>query len=197
MHRMMQGSSLWMLVIVALVGGCAGQRQSVTSGEPTYLANVAAADAVQAAEDVLVRMHFEIEKADSVHGVVRTRPLRSAQVFEFWRQDNPTASNVLEADIQTLRKFVEIEFRQADGQLAVNCRVRVQQLSLPEAQTASVSQAYQIHSRSTPTTQSLQLGPKQKREMAWIDLPDDPTLAQRVIEQIAGTVGQSNSEGAK
>lgn len=197
MHGMMQRRSLWMPVIVALVAGCAGPRQSMTPGEPASLANVTTADAVQAAEDVLVRMHFEIEKADSIHGVVRTRPLRSAQAFEFWRQDNSTASDVLEADIQTLRKWVEIEFKQTGGQLAVNCRVRVQQLSIPEAQTASASHAYQMHSRSTPTTQTLELSARQKREMAWIDLDDDPILAQRIAEQIAGSVRQSNPEGAK
>jgi ABC-type sulfate/molybdate transport systems ATPase subunit len=197
MHGMTQRSSLWMIVIAAMVAGCAGPQRSTTIGEPIYLANVTVADAVQAAEDVLVLAHFEIEKADPNHGVVRARPLRAAQVFEFWRQDNPTASDVLEADIQTLRKMVEIEFKQADGQLAVNCRVRVQQLSIPEAPTASVSQAYQMHSRSTPTTQTLDLSAKQKRQMAWIDLPDDSILAQRIVERIAGSVKSPISEGAK
>jgi hypothetical protein len=197
MHRMIQSHSLWMFAIVALTGGCAGQRQSMTAIEPTHLENVTTAAAVQAAEDVLVRMHFDIEKADAVHGIVRTRPLRSAQVFEFWRQDSTTASDMLEADIQTVRKLVEIDFKPADGQLAIACRVRVQRLSLPEAGTASVSHAYQMHSRSTASEQSLQLSGRQKQEMAWIDLPDDPVLAQRIVGQITGAVKKSSPEGAK
>ena len=197
MHRMVQRSSLWMLAMAATVAGCSSQQPSASTVEPARLAGVTTAGAVQAAEDVLVRMHFEIEKADAVHGVVRTQPLRSGQVFEFWRQDNSTASDVLQADIQTLRKRVEIEFTPSDEQLAIHCRVRVQQLSLPEAQTASVSQAYQMHSRSTATTQSLALNPQQRRKMAWIDLEDDSLLAARIVDRIAGQVESSNSEGAK
>jgi hypothetical protein len=197
MHRMMQRNSLWMLAITATIAGCSGQPRSASTGEPTRLADVTTADAVHAAEDVLVRMHFEIEKADPAHGVVRTLPLRSAQVFEFWRQDDSTASDVLRADVQTLRKRVEIGFARSGGQLAIHCRVRVQQLSLPEAQTASVSHAYQMHSRSTPTTQSLGLTPQQKRKMAWIDLEDDSLLAARIVDRIAGEVGRSMAEGAQ
>jgi hypothetical protein len=190
-------SSLWTLTLIALVGGCAGQRPSMTEAESARLAHVTTAGAVEAALDVLTRMHFEIEKADAAHGVVRTRPLRSAQVFEFWRQDTPTASDVLEADIQTMRKIVEIDFKPTDNQLAVNCRVRVQRLSLPEAGTASVSHAYQMHSRSTSTEQSLQLSARQQRQMAWIDLPDDSVLARRIVERIAGSAEKSNPEGAQ
>jgi hypothetical protein len=186
-----------MLTIIALLAGCAGPRPSMTTGEPTFLADVPTAQAVQAAEDVLIRMHFEVEKADGVHGVVRTRPLRSAQVFEFWRQDTPTVADMAEANIQTLRKIVAIELTPIAGQLAINCRVRVQQLSLPEARVASVSQAYQIHSRSTASEQSLRLSARQQREMAWIDRPDDLVLARRIVEQVAGAVGKSNPEGAE
>ena len=197
MRRMIQCSSLWTLMVVSLVAGCAGQRRLTATGEPTYLADATTADAVQAAEDILGRMHFDIEKADSVQGVVRTRPLRGAQVFEFWRQDNSTASDVLEVDLHTLRKSVELQFKQAGGQLSIDCRVRVERLSIPEAQTASVSHAYQMHSRSTPTTQTLELSPRQKQQMAWIDLGEDPILAQRIVEQIVGRIEKSNPEGAQ
>ncbi len=193
---MTQRSSLWILTIAALLGGCAGPRPSAPAGEPFHVAGATTAGAVQAAENVLLRMHFEIEKADRVHGVVRTRPLRGAQVFEFWRQDTPTASDVIQADIQTIRKIVEINFTPTGNQLALNCRVRVQRLSLPEAGTASVSHAYQMHSRSTATEQSLQLSARQQRQMAWIDLPDDSVLAGRIVEQVTHAA-ESNPEGAE
>ena len=197
MHRTIRIRSLRIWVLIALIGGCAGQRQSETATEPTRLADVTTAAAVDAAQKVLVRMHFDIEKADADHGIVRTRPLRSAQVFEFWRQDSPTPADLLEADIQTVRKLAEIDFKPTDGQLAIRCRVRVQRLSLPEAGTASVSHAYQMHSRSTATEQSLQLSARQQQQMAWIDLPDDPVLGQRIVGQIGGLVKKSRSEGAR
>ncbi len=186
-----------MLVLAALLGGCTGPRQSMVTNGPMALPDVTAAAAVQAAEDVLVCMDFEIEKADAVHGVVRTRPLRSAQVFEVWRQDNATPADALEANLQATRKIVEIDLHPAGAQLQATCRVRVQQLSLPGSYTASASHAYQIHSRSTPTLQSLQLDARQQRAMAWIDLPDDAVLAQRILDQVAATARKSNPEGAQ
>jgi hypothetical protein len=196
MHRTIRIRSLRIWVLIALTGGCAGQRHSETATEPVRVADVTTAAAVDAAQKILVRMHFDIEKADADHGTVRTRPLRSAQVFEFWRQDSPTPADLLEADIQTMRKLVEIDFKPTDSQLAIRCRVRVQRLSLPEAGTASVSHAYQMHSRSTATEQSLQLSARQQRQMAWIDLPDDPVLAQRIVEQVASKAEKSSPEGA-
>lgn len=189
--------SCWTLIAVALAAGCAGSRRSATVGQPVHLAGVTTAEAVQAAEDVLSRMHFAVEKADSIHGVVRTEPLRAAQVFEFWRQDDSTARDVLEADLQTVRRSVQIQFESTSEGLSVDCRVRVQRLSMPEAPTASVSQAYQMHTRSTPTTQTLELTPNQKGQIAWIDLPDDAILAQRIVQQILDRINHSNrQEGA-
>jgi hypothetical protein len=189
MRRMMICRSIWAMGAIWLLAGCAERQPPTTAGEPIVLPSGTTPAAVDAAEDVLVRMDFDIEKADAVNGVVRTRPLRSAQVFEFWRQDNLQLRDAAEANLQTLRKWVEITLRRSDGSLAIDCRVRVQRLSLPGSRTASVSQAYQMHSRSTPTLQSLRLNPGQKREMVWIDQDDDALLSKRIVEQIADRMG--------
>jgi len=142
-------------------------------------------DAMSAAETTLTRMHFDIEKADPIRGIIRTRPLTGAQFFELWRSDNVGPAHVAEASLHTIRRSVELRLQPSGNQVRIDCTVRVQRLSLPENEVASVSQAYRMYSRSTATLQRLELEPEQRENLAWIDLGDDPTLAARILKRIA------------
>ena len=181
---------------LGLLAGCATPRHQATEAEQgaLRLSNVSVIDAMTAAEDVLGRMHFVVGKADRRQGVIRTKPLSGAQVLEFWRSDNVGPTQTLEANLHTLRRSVELQFRPATDHLAIDCTVQVQRLSLPENEVASVSQAYRIYSRSTPTVQRLELEPWQEEGLAWIDLGDDPLLAQRILKRIARNFQQGQEK---
>ena len=183
-------------VALALLAGCATPRNQATEPgqDALRLSNVSVADAMTAAEDVLGRMHFVLEKADRQQGLIRTKPLSGAQLLEFWRSDNVGPAQTLEANLHTLRRSVELQFRPGEDHLAIDCTVKVQRLSLPENEVASVSQAYRIYSRSTPTVQRLELEPWQEEGLAWIDLGDDPLLAQRILKRIARNFQQGQEK---
>jgi len=187
MNRSKQSNLLCTGIALALLAGCAtSPRDAAEPGQDTVrVSNVSVADAMTAAEDVLGRMHFVIEKADPQLGLIRTKPLSGAQFLEFWRSDNVGAARAIEANLHTLRRSVELQFRPASDHLAIDCTVTVQRLSLPENEVASVSQAYRMHSRSTPTVQRLELEPWQQEGLDWIDLGNDPLLAQRILTRIA------------
>jgi hypothetical protein len=164
---------------------------------------VTPAEVVQAAEYVLTRMHFAIEKLDAEQGLVKTRPLRGAQFFEFWRSDNANSYGCEEAGLQSIRRTVELRVRNAavdrrpeaggayrlqpgaSSLLCIECVVLVQRLNLPENEVAGTSEAYQVHSRSTATLQRIEVSPQQRRAMTWIDLGADRDLAARVLDRIA------------
>jgi hypothetical protein len=164
---------------------------------------VTTAQVIEAAEHVLTRMQFPIEKLDVEQGIVRTRPLRGAQFFEFWRSDNAGSYGCKEANLQSIRRSVELRVRReavdhrpeaggayslqpaASGPLRIECDVSVQRLSLPQNEVTGTSEAYAIHSRSTPTLQRLEVTPQQRRAMAWIDLGKDPDLAARILNRVA------------
>ena len=84
-----------------------------------------------AAERVLTRMHFAIEKLDAEQGVVKTRPLRGAQFFEFWRSDNVSSYDCEEANLQSVRRTVELRVkkeavdRRPEAGDALACRLRL------------------------------------------------------------------------
>jgi len=164
--------------------GCGGQGQAYQPAEPLRLDGVSRTEIMRAAEDALSKMHFVIEKLDAEQGIIRTEPLRGAQVFEFWRSDNVGLHNTAEANLHTVRRAVELRITEEQGKVSVDCSVQVQQLSLPENEAASISQAYQIHSASTPGVQRLQLSPQQRQGMAWIDLGRDQALAASILERI-------------
>ena len=173
--------------------GCAGQRQAYQPAEPLRLDGVSRTEAMRAAEDTLSKMHFVIEKLDAEQGIIRTEPLRGAQFFEFWRSDNVGLHNTVEANLHTIRRTVELRITEEQGQVSVDCSVQVQRLSLPENEAVSISQAYQMHSASTPGVQRLQLSPQQRQGMAWIDLGQDSRLAAKILDTIAQRVRQSEA----
>jgi len=156
--------------------------------------DIGMADTMEAAEDVLAEMHFNIEKADIDSGVIRTRPLPGAQFFEFWRSENVGADNSLAANLHSIRRTVELTVSQREGKLCIACDVRVQRLSIPEHQVSSSARVYKMFSRSKPSLQRLALNPEQEEEMAWIDLENDTLLATEILKRIEARIARRTSE---
>lgn len=173
-----------------LLVGCSVQTATIEDTQLVCPECVSTEQATQVAVKVLGEMHFSIEKLDTKQGVVKTRPLRGAQFFEVWRSDNVGASSTAEANLQTLRRSVEIRIEERQGKRYIDCLARVQRLSLPEQQVASTAQAYRLYSRSSPSMQRFELEPEQRAQMAWIDLGLDLRLAKEIVRRIARRVGQ-------
>ncbi|UCD52452.1 MAG: hypothetical protein JSW27_07410 [Phycisphaerales bacterium] len=190
----MRNRVFWMSVCLALAAGCATAPKPTPKDGFVNVADISMAEATAAAKAALSRMHFVVEKADPTEGVIRTRPLTGAQFFEFWRSDNAGPEQTAEASLHTLRRWVEIHVQPSDDQLRIDCTVRVQRLSLPANEITSVSQAYRMYSASTPTIQRLELRPEQQEGLAWIDLEDDPALADRILKRIIQRIPQPEED---
>jgi hypothetical protein len=196
MHRLDGLTVLLISTSTVFFAGCARQRLSAPQGEPLCIADADAADAMRVAQAVLGRMCFTIEKADPNLGIIRTAPLPGGQFFELWRSDNASLLRAAEANLHAIRRWIELRFRRDQGRLCIDCTVRVQRLSLPGNEVASVSQAYLMHSRSTPDMQTFSLTPRQKAEMAWIDSDNDELLAAEILRRIAQRLAQRSVEEA-
>jgi len=210
-------TSFYMLLAgTMLAAGCRSQTSASSvepnvSSPPTRMLcedRVTKAAVMQAAQDVLSRMYFPIEKFDVEYGIVRTRPLRGAQFFEFWRSDNAGCFNTVEANTETVRRTVELRVKTDNGgpqtedrgqrtknggvwsppspasHLYVECNVSVQRLTLPENAVPSISQMYRMHSQSTPTTQRLVVTPQQQQAMTWIELGADSQLEAEILKRV-------------
>ena len=174
---------LWSVVCGLLLAGCAEQQQ-YGEVKPIRVESIDKLRVMEAAEDVLVKMYFTIEKANPENGFIRTKPLQGAQFFEFWRSDSVGADNWLVNNLHSIRRIVELNINEQDKNLYINCDVKIYRLSLPERDVSSSAHAYDLFSTSNPTLQRIQLHPKQKADMAWIDLGKDGQLAAEILRRI-------------
>ena len=167
---------------VVFLAGCGSQ--PFEAKEQICISAADKADVMGTAEDVLARMHFVVEKADTEQGVIRTKPLRAAQSFEIWRNDNVGQFNKTEANLHTIRRTAELAVAEQNGQVCINCDVQVQRMGLPEQEISSETQVPGMFTMSKSSVQKLELREEQKGEMVWIDLGRDNRLETEILKRI-------------
>jgi hypothetical protein len=165
---------------VAALAGCAKEGQFETIGQ-ICVGGTSQAEMMEAAEDVLSKMHFSIDKADAELGYVRTNPLSGAQYFEFWRKDNVGAFSAAEANIHSIRRIVELDITKKGGELCAACKAKVQRLSLSEGRDETSRLAYEKFSVHMVSDEGLEL---QAGEKIWLDLGEDEKLATVILKEI-------------
>jgi hypothetical protein len=148
------------------------------------LSDVQEGEVMAEAEDVLERMNFVIDKADAEHGYIRTQPLAGAQAFEFWRKDNIGQFNTSEANLQTIRRTVEINVANRESRVCTDCVVTVERMSLPESGPAGGGRPSMMFGRSSTSLQHLELTPRQKASIEWINLGRDSRLEEEILGRL-------------
>ena len=156
-----------LMTCALILAGCAEQ-QKYEPVEQIYVPGVNKAEAMQIAEDVLVNMHFTVEKADTESGIITTKPLPGAQFFELWRSDNIDSFSAAEANLQSIRRTARLNIKPQDDKIYIGCNVHVQRLSLPESQELNLA----------PEQPTLTAGAE------WIDLGKDTQLATEILKRI-------------
>jgi hypothetical protein len=179
MNRILLFTGLSTLAI--FLAGC-GSEQAQPS-EPICLSAVKVGAVMTEAEDVLERTNFVIDKADTEQGYIRTQPLTGAQAFEFWRKDNVGQFNTAEANLQTVRRTVEINVANRDSLVCADCVVTVERMSLPESGPAGTGRTSMLLSRNS-SFQRLELSPSQQASMTWIDLGRDVRLESEILGRL-------------
>ena len=175
----------WVLMSVSLfwIAGCASKTE-FPAPEPLCSSGLNLDEAMQASEDVLGRLRFPIEKYDSDAALIRTGPYEGAHFFEFWRMDDASAYDRAYSNLHSIRRIVELNFDQQNGQLCIQCRVDMQQMSIPEEEVVGSSKGFTLFSESDETRQSLRLNPEQQKNMAWLDMGQDHRLAAKIMKKI-------------
>jgi hypothetical protein len=163
-------------------GGCG--KPETGKAEAICVKGVDKAMAVQTAERVLTKMHFEIDKSDVNAGLVRTRPLSGAQFFELWRKDNVGMFNWSESNLQTLRRTAEVDIKEKAGQICIDCNVTIERLAMPERPIAGSEYAFAMYTKSDPAVQRMAISGEQWKQMAWIGLGSDERLEAKILAKI-------------
>jgi len=165
-------------VIIVQLAGCAADKYNKTE-DHLCMPAASKADAMSAAEDVLAGMQFEIEKSDTEAGYIRTRPLAGAQTFEFWRSDDAGAFNRAEADLQSIRRTVELSVGEQAGESCINCKATTERLSIPAEQSTDRGYKAMLGQKSIQ-----KISREQKGNITWIDLGRDSQLETEILKRI-------------
>lgn len=164
-----------------LLAGCAGNGYVTTTDKIcSPAANKTAA--MNTAEKVLAEMHFSIEKFDVNAGYIKTEPLSGAQTLELWRCDSVGSFNHSEADLQTIRRTIELNVVDGNtpGQICINCTAITERLSMPQDLTASGQSQVVMSGRQRSVRK---LGEK-KADLTWINLGRDRQLETEILKRI-------------
>lgn len=175
--------TLFLLTISILFSSC-GSQQQVASDGTLYLPNTPTVQVMAAAQSVLLKMHFDIEKHDTEAGYIRTRPLSGAQFFEVWKQDNASAASAVQANLYSLRRIVELEFTPQNTATRVQCCVRVLRLSVPEKPIEGAGRMGGIHTESSTRYQTLEVNRDKQAQIEWIDAGRDYDLEQKILSRV-------------
>ena len=135
-----------------------------------------------AAEDVLKKKQFVIEKYDLDAGYIVTRPMRGSQFFEIWKGDNVGEANKGRSNIHSIQRVVEMNFTQGNGQWCLACTADMQRFSMVVKELKSRARAAHVFVEGG--TSMMRLYPGTEEEMAWIDLGRDGALEKNLIELI-------------
>lgn len=171
------------VLAAGFLAGCGGASKTAAT-EPAMLTAPDAAAAMAAAQTTLSRMQFVMDKYDIEAGYLRTRPLRAGQFFEPWRQDNASARAFGQANIDSLRRTVEV-FVEPQGQAVQwRCVVMVERLSIPPRPIRGMSQIAGMYTDSSRMQQTLTLEDKQGAAIEWLPLGRDAELEARIVKRI-------------
>ena len=169
--------------ILFLMAGCSPSQQ-VVSSDPVCLPGIEISKAMETARTVLDRMQFTMQKYDVEARYIRTRPLSGAQFFQVWRQDNASAYTSAEANLKSLRRIVEMQITPDANRTCIECRVYVQQLSIPEEPVEGVLRMAGSYTKSSSSNQTLRLEGDQLEEMEWLDKGLDRALEKKILDKI-------------
>ena len=184
--------AIGLLVACALFSGCASQQQMV-SDEPVCMPNTLTPQVMQAAQKVLLKMHFDIEKNDLEARYIRTRPLSGAQFFEFWRKDNASAFAREQANLHSIRRVVELDFSPENTTTCIQCRVNVSRLSIPERPIQGFSYMGGLYTDSHTREQTLDVGTERTEGIEWLDIGPDHDLERKILELIQQDIQKGTS----
>ncbi len=171
--------------------GCA--TQTVDSPQPVMIKSVNKIRTMEIAEDVLKSMRFTIEKADTEKGIIKTKPLRGAQLFEFWRKDNASIAATAESSIHSIQRIVHLNIVQGRDTVMLDCQVNIRRLSLPENDEITQTRSAALFTSSSQKMQRLRINPEQARSMERIDLGQDPALETKILQLIQKRISGSES----
>ncbi len=154
------GPTLWAAIGALTLSASVGCRQP---GQPAgaTLARVTVQDGEdfdrlwETAAEVLRGHNLDPDRQDRLARVITTYPDTSPQFWEFWRPFPTSDFGRAEANLQTIRRRVEVQFTPLTDttEYEMSVRVDVERYCMVERQATSAAAAFQIFGAKLPTAE--------------------------------------------
>jgi hypothetical protein len=159
--RHLTGLALFFFVVAVAITGCAGNRGNppatqpataidLATTQPSYWLSQPAAAVVQAKDfdrlweackSVARSYLFAIDREDFRAGLITTDPMVSKQMWEIWRSDTGSFSDVMENSTATIRRTLRFEIaRDEAASFTITPKVLIERLAVLERRITSVAQ---------------------------------------------------------
>ncbi len=176
------------VALAVIICGCTAAKDSqpvydrdVTAVKSTVVKDTGVEDAMNGSRAMLGGMGFRFDKFDTDGGYLRTEPLGGSQFFELWRDENVGAYNAAMANVNSIARIVEMNFKAAGQSVYVDCRANIMQLSLETGDLDGVSDMKNAFTKSSGGFQRLSL---KSGDARWINLGRDVMLEDKVLSGI-------------
>ncbi len=141
-----------------------------------------------AAQDVLRRNNFRLDRVDRRAGLISTQPETSQHFFEFWRHDVDTPYDFAEASLRTVRRSAEVSLTPAEPgpgwQMGVT--VRKEYFATPERQVTSSAAVLRAFGSDLPGVRGeARVRPEDEY---WIDAGRDSAMEEWLAAEIASNI---------
>ncbi|HEY3243351.1 MAG TPA: hypothetical protein VGM03_08370 [Phycisphaerae bacterium] len=206
-HHLGMGRGLWILALALVLSGCHAPLQPETETIQTFseAGDAGFERAWLAAQEVLRRDGFSLDRLDRRAGVIATFPETSQHFFEFWRKDVDTPYDFAEASLRTVRRWVEVSINPArqrevsEGEapppeaeapaaptLTMTVTVHKEHLASPERQFNNTASVLRAFGSDLPGVQGeIRIRPQDEY---WIDAGRDEAMENWLIERITRRV---------
>lgn len=173
------------LAVVALAGCHRPVQPTELTAQRVLVADEPGEDRLwEAAQEVLRRHRFPLDRVDRRRGMIATMPVTSQSFFEFWRHDVDTAFDLAEALLRTVRRsaVVQLDRHPESGEATVTVTVRRETFATPERQFNSSAASLRVFGDELPGVQGERL--LTREDDYWIDDGRDEAMERRLLERI-------------
>ena len=184
---------IYIVTTTVLLTGCSTCPVAIHSTSPVQL-DGKVPQILQTAETLLRNMHFTIDKSDPDAGILKTHPLPGAQWFECWRRDNMGWNNHIEANLQSIRRTVEMRFIPRENHVLAECRVTTERFNAPQKPVTNAAHVYTSLSRSSRTLQNLAHNEHQEHLAGWSPLGQDQRLADAILRRLETKLNRTREQ---
>jgi hypothetical protein len=139
------------------------------------------------AQKVMHASGFDIDRTEYRNGLLTTKPMVSAQVFEPWRRDVGDFHGVVQSSISTVRRTIRFDVRRlSDGSFAATPKVLIERHALAERRITSVTEYLDVFATNRPldqeyTEEGVLLVPDY-----WYAIGRDSAMEQKLAAQLQG-----------